>query len=454
MQKAVFVFLCVAFMFLAFLLDSPLAQDKLALTLDKCVEMALRNSEQVLKAAQVLAEAEGAMTAVRSDEYLQMGFTSWYERAKQDNRLETKDYNGTLRAEQLLMRFGELPKRLDDVQERYRQAELDLQSARIDVVSQIRRIFYNIILIQDEIREREEFVDEIKKKVKRTEDRVKEKLALEIELLDVERELAQQELSINRLKRELRLKKTEILQVTGADEEAEVNISGELPEVEFVVGDCIRAAMENRIELKELRGQIERQERIVREVLWELLPELRSSYRYKDTSIILEQEDKTWDTSLVYEKPIWEKEGGKTPERDKWEFSFGLSFPIFDGFRVKGIMQEEEARLEKLKIELLQKGKQIRLEVRDAYAEVANAKEDMDIQAKVLTLRSKTLERMEAIMETPIISQKYPHLAGISFDDVIRAREQYTEAQTLYFAQKQDYMLAREDLRQKMGTIE
>jgi outer membrane protein TolC len=454
MRKVVFVSLCLVFIFVALLLNSSLAQEKLDLTLDRCVEMALENNEQILKAQQGIAEVEGALAAARSDEYLQMNFTSWYDRAKRDNRFETKDYNGTLRAEQLLLRFGELPRRLDEVQERYRQAELDLQSAKTDVVSQIRRIFYNIILIQDEIKERAEFKDEIEKKMERTEDRVEEKLALEIELLDVQRELAQQELSINRLKRELRLKTTELLQAIGADEEAEINISGELPDTEFVIEDSIRVAMESRIELRDFRGEIERQERIVKEVLWELLPELRSSYRYKDTSIILEQEDKTWDTSLAYEKPIWEKEGGKTPERDKWEFSFGLSFPIFDGFRVKGIMQEEKARLEKLKIELLQKEKRIRLEVRDAYEEVANTKENMDIQNRVLTLRDKTLERMEAIMETPIISQKYPHLAGISFDDVIRAREQYTDAQTAYFAEKRNYMMAREDLRQKMGIIE
>ena len=117
-------------------------------------------------------------------------------------------------------------------------------------------------------------------------------------------------------------------------------------------------------------------------------------------------------------------------------------------------MREEKARLERLRIELLQKEKQIRLGARNAYQEVANTKENMDILGKVVTLRRKTLEGMEVIIENPVMSQKYPRLAGISFDDVIRAREQYTEAQRDYFAQKRNYMLAREDLRQKMGIIE
>ena len=250
------------------------------------------------------------------------------------------------------------------------------------------------------------------------------------------------------------MRKTELLQAIGADEEADIDVSGELSHLQLTMDDCIAAAMANRTELKDLRGQIRRQERLTKEAYWELLPELTSSFRYKDTSLILQQKDKTWDTSLAYEKPIWEKEGGETPERDKWAFSFGLSFPIFDGGRVKGIREAEQARLEALRIELLRREKQIRLEVRKAYQDVADDKENMEILERRVTFRRETLERMEAIMETPVISQKYPHLAGITFDDVISAREEYTNAQKIYFDQKRNYMQARENLRQKMGIVE
>ncbi len=453
MRKAVFVSLCLISMFPAFL-NVSLAQEKLSFTLDQCVEMALENNEEILKAQQEIAEAEGALIAARSDEYLQMNFTSWYEKAKHNDRFETKDYNGTLSVEQLLMRFGKLPRGLDAAQEQHRQAELKLQSAKIESVGQIREIFYNILLIQNEIAERRILRDEIEKKRARTAERVEKKLALELDLLDVELELARQDLRINELNRQLRASKMELLQGINADEEAEIEVSGELSETKLAIDDCIRAAMANRVELKDRRGLIERQARTVREVMWELLPELTSSYRYKDSSITLRQADSTWDTLLSYEKPIWEKEGGSTPERDNWEFSFGLSLPLFDGFRLKGVMQTEKARLEKLRIELLQKEMQIRLGVKNAYRAVIDEKELMDIRNTEVTLRRKTLERMEAIMETPVISQKYPRLAGITFDDVIQARENYTNAQKTYFDQRLRYMLAQEELRRKMGIIE
>jgi len=322
----------------------------------------------------------------------------------------------------------------------------------VDVVSRTRQIFYDIVLIQDEMKERKILRDEVGKKRVRTEDRVKNNLALELDLLDVELELAQQELRINELKRELNVKKAELLQVIGADEEAELAISGELPVEELMMDDCIKTAVSNRVELKDINGQIKRQDRILQEVRWNRLPELTSSYRYKDASIILEQEDSTWSARASYEKPIWEKQEKK---QNKWEFSLGFGFPIYDGSRIKGVMEEENARLESLKLNMIQQEKQIRLEVRSAYQDMVNEKENMDIQSRLVTLRRKTLERMESIMETPVISEKYPRLAGITFDDVIRAREDYTEAQRLYFAQKRNYMIAREKLRQVMGiTIE
>lgn len=443
--------LIIYLVFMIFLpLNSPFAQENL--TIDRCVSMALRNNEQILKAEQALAEAKGTLTVIHSDEYLQMDFTTSYQRTKSGEGIETRAYNGTLRADQLLARFGGVPKRLDAAQEKYRMAELALQSARVDVVSRTRQIFYDIVLIQDEMKERKILRDEIEKKRVRTEERVSNKLALELDLLDVELELAQQELRINELKRELNVKKAELSQVIGADEEAELIISGELPVEELMMDACIKTAVANRVELKDIKGQIKRQDRILQEVRWNRLPELKSSYRYKDTSITLEQEDSTWSARASYEKPIWEKQEEK---QNKWEFSFGFGFPIYDGFRIKGVMEEENARLESLKLNLIQQEKQVRLEVRSAYQEMVNEKENMDIQSRLVTLRRKTLERMEAIMETPVISEKYPRLAGITFDDVIRAREDYTEAQRLYFAQKRNYMIAREKLRQVMGvTIE
>jgi outer membrane protein TolC len=236
------------------MLNLSLAQEKLALTLDQCVETALRNDEEILKAEQTLAEAQAALKVVRSDEYLQLNFTSWYDRAKQNNESETKSYNGTIEAEQLLVRFGELPRRVDAAQEAYRLAELELQSVKIDVASRTRQIFYDIILIQSEIEERRIFRDELQEETGRIDQRVKEKLALEIELLDVQLGLATQELRINELKRELLVKKTELLQIIGADEEAELSISGELPEMQLEMGVCVRTAMDKRTELEDLRG--------------------------------------------------------------------------------------------------------------------------------------------------------------------------------------------------------
>ena len=103
MPKPVCVFLCLTLTFV--MLNLSLAQENLHLTLDQCVEMALRNDEEILKAEQTVAEAKAGLTVVRSDEYLQLNFTSWYDRAKHNNESETKSYNGTLEAEHPAMLY-------------------------------------------------------------------------------------------------------------------------------------------------------------------------------------------------------------------------------------------------------------------------------------------------------------------------------------------------------------
>ena len=163
MRKLAFVVSCLVFIS-ALSLDVSFAQEKLNLTLEKCVEMTLENNEQILAARQELAEEEGILTTARSDEHLQLNFTSWYERSKSESNFEAKDYNGTLSAERLLLRFGEVPRRIDDAQERCRLVGLKIEAARIDTVSNTRRIFYDIVLIQDELTERKILRDEIGKK--------------------------------------------------------------------------------------------------------------------------------------------------------------------------------------------------------------------------------------------------------------------------------------------------
>ena len=63
MRKLVYVVLCLIFMFFALSWNVSLAQEELDLTLEKCVEMTLKNNEQILKALQELAEAESVLAA-------------------------------------------------------------------------------------------------------------------------------------------------------------------------------------------------------------------------------------------------------------------------------------------------------------------------------------------------------------------------------------------------------
>ena len=428
-------------------------QEELVLTLEKSVRMALEKNEEVLKAKAELSATECALTEVRSEEYPNLGLTSQYQKAK-DETTESSNYAATFWVDQLIFRFGEVPEALDVAIERVRRARLAYEAARRDVAESVRRIFYDLLLVKEEIKERETFIEQIEKKSERIKERKKKGIVLKINVLNVELQLAEQQMRRNDLLRSLELKSIELIHAIGADEMAESIISGELPEEEFDLGTCIQKALANHLDLQELSSEIKRQERIVKEVFWQHLPELSSSLRYRDASVILHQENRTWSTFLSMEKKLWKKKALGAEDPNKWEFAFSLDFPIFDGFRTKGRLQEEESRLSQLKTELIRKQKAIKLEVRSALKEVEAAKDKLEIQKKVVELNAERLRWMETLLETPLTSERYARYASITYDDVMAAREALTEAQRAYFQAKRALMLAKEALKRTMGVID
>ena len=73
---------------------------------------------------------------------------------------------------------------------------------------------------------------------------------------------------------------------------------------------------------------------------------------------------------------------GTRDDRDSWEIRLNLNLPLFDGGLTEGYRDVERAELSRLELELADLQKQIRVEVRRTYREVANTKERMEIEGK------------------------------------------------------------------------
>ena len=222
--------------------------------------------------------------------------------------------------------------------------------------------------------------------------------------LNTELELSEQQLALNELQRRLDVDTAELIRLTGLDPLAQVALSQSLPNDELTLDTAVELAFVNSLDLRDLRGDIVRQERLAAETIWNRFPEISAEARYKDLHVLLEQhqQNRTWDAKALYDPVIFDQERDASSifqtnprTQDGWEVRFNLNIPLYDGKKTENLRSVELAELERLQLEYTEKTKLIRVAVRRDYRAVANAKERMEIEEKRLSIRQQQLRTIE-----------------------------------------------------------
>ena len=446
-----------AFCVWIFNLSEPIpAQDVVTLTPEKASRLTLKNNERVLKAQKVLERAKANLQTVRAVYLPQIGLTGYYEQRKNDDLdLDERDYLSSVSLSQVIAQFGEVPQDLDQAQEDVRKSGIELKRAEQLVIFTLRRLWHNITLTEEEIQQRSDIETTLQEKLKVAKRKHSEKRIPILSVLNTELELAEQQLALNELRRRLDIDKAELIRLTGLDAMATVRLSGTLPDDDLALEQAVELALANRTELEDLTGAITRQERLVKETFWDRIPELDAAFRYRDAGLFLNQQDRTWDTTAAYDYPFLEREiDNTTPfermrdNRDGWEVRVNLNLSIFDGGLVDGRQKAEHAELSRLQLELIDLQKQIRVEVRRAYREVANARERMEIEEKRVQIFEQRLRTIERVLDEGL---DLPSYRGLTFDDAFQAQAEFTEAQRVFYRTRRDHAAAKEQLREVLG---
>ena len=451
-----FTFHALCSLFLSFSVPTP-AQDQVTLTLENTSRLVLKNNEKVLKAQKILERAKASLRIARSVFLPQVGLTSFYGQRKNDDLgLDEKDYVSRASLSQLIARFGEVPRDLDQAQENVRISEIELERAKQAVIFALRRLWHNIALTEEEIQQRSTVETTLQAKLKGARRKHEEKRIPILSVLNTEMELAEQQLALNELRRRLDIDKAELIRLTGLDALTRVHLTGSIPDDDLSLERTVELGLENRLALKELAGAIARQERLVKETLWHQMPELDASLRYRDFHLFLNQQDRTWDTTAVYDPAFLQREKDDATlfeethdNRHGWEMRVNLKLPLGG---LKGDYQDaERAELSRLQLELIDLQKQIRVEVHRAYREVTNAKDRMEIEGKRVQIFEQRLRTIERVIDEGL---DLPSYRGLTFDDAFEAQAQFTEAQRVFYRTRRDYAEAKEQLREAMGWRE
>ena len=438
------------------------AQQLISLQPARAIELALQNNETVRKAEKVVERAKANLRVSKAIYLPQVGVTSEYQRQKNGD-IDERDYLTRAQMSMLLAQFGEIPEALDTSQEEVRKAEIDYERAKKEIVHAVRNLWHNIILTQEEIEQRRTIEVELTEKLRGTIGKHEEKRIRFLSRLNTELELSEQQLALNELQRRFDVDTAELIRLTGLDPLAQVALSQSLPDDEITLNDAVEFALVNSLDLRDLRGDIVRQERLVAETLWNRFPELSAEARYKDLHLLLEQhqQNRTWDAKALYDPVIFDRERDVSSTfetnprtQDGWEVRFNLNIPLYDGKKTANLRSVELAELERIQLEYTEKTKLIRVAVRRDYRAVANAKERMEIEEKRLSIRQQQLRTIERVLDEVTFDIPIPGYQGLTFNDAFQSQAQFTEAQRVFYQARRNYAEAKEKLRETMQWIE
>lgn len=422
------------------------------LSLRQAVDQAIKNNEGMLQAEQRLLASESELRLAEADQHLQLHLSGDYSQSERDED-KLKDYAYRLELSQLIGRVGAIPDSLDQAQEAYRRERINYDAARQDVAFQVRLVFQNILLTQEEIQERRVLESELLKKLERAEDRKQAGLVIQVYVLSAELELVEQQLELNKLERRLDVDQAELSRLLGLDPMEPVEATGDIPEASFDMDYCVETARGTRTELQDLEDLIRRQERLIHETRWNRIPEFTASYRYKDVGVDLLQRNNTWDLLAKYDPAFLEKDNEqRSLEREGWEVGFQFRVPFLEGSRTELLMDQAVVELQRLQYELQGREKEITIEIHRKFREVSNARERVSVEQKRVEVQAERLRIIETLLESDVEgTQQFQFL---TFDDVITVRQEYTNAQRFYYQARRDYAQAQEELRKAMGLTE
>ena len=448
------------FLFLSIARVPVSAQRLVSLQSARAIELALQNNEAVKKAEKVVERAKANLRVSKAVYLPQVGLTGEYQRQKEGD-IDDRDYLTRAQASMLLAQFGEIPEGLDAAQEEVRKAEIEYEHSKKESVYAVRNLWHNIILTQEEIQQRRAIEVELQKKLQSTQIKHDKKRIPFLSRLNKELELSEQQLAINELQRRLDVDTAELISLIGLDPLAQVVLSQPLPDDDMTLETAVELALANNLDLRDLQGDILRQERFAAETIWSRFPEFSAEARYKDLHVLLEQhqQNRTWDAKALYDPVILDRERDvpslfETSPRapDGWEFRFNFNIPLYDGNKTKNLRSRELAELERLGLAYIQITKSIRVEVRRDYRAVANAKERMEIEEKRVRIREQHLRTIERVLDE--VTVEIPGYQALTYNDAFQTQAQFTEAQRVFYQARRDYAKAKEKLRETMGWIE
>jgi outer membrane protein len=426
----------------------PQAQPQ-TLTLEQCLELGLRQNPAVLKARQEIRRAQGVVVEARAPALPQLTASGQYQRIDR-NFVDAFPFGGTnapgvntplvfnnqyqpwaaqVEATQLLYSGGRVSAALRLAKLSDQIALLGFQRTVADIILELRRAFYAVLLDESLVRVREQSLQLLEQQLADVQHRFEAGDVPRFNVLRAEVEVANAKPPLIRAQNDLRLARETLVKLLAVDSPPEqeftrISFVGELayqPRA-WSLPEALGAALRSRPELQQTERQVRAAKENIRIAQAGYKPEVSAfaDYGIRDTTFSDEIDDTIHG----------------------WVLGAKATWPLFDGMLARGRVQQARARQEQAGLDYADTRRSIELEVRQAYSGFLQAVELVEAQKKTVEQAEESVRLAEARFRAGTGTQL----------DVLSAQTALTEARSNESQALYDYNVANASLERVTGA--
>ncbi len=359
---------------------------------------------------------------------------------------------------QTLFEFGR--ENAQDIQLRAdeRSALFSYESTVSNVLSDIRRVYFTVILRRHQLQVRQESLASFQQRYEEIRRLEQARKATEIDVLTRRLNVLNEQQSINSLLKEILRLKSELLLLIGLPVgRTDITLAGDLEDYAFNIdeGEAVSISLRRSTSIAQARALVYEQARLAHRIAWEGAPDVdfRAGWKGNDAAAgsRLSSSSGLYSFDAFGEGHIDppssgfdSQDGVMDTDEEGWFISLDLDLPLFDGLETRGKVMREMARLEKRRHELRNAIDATELNVRRAYQTMLEEKERLMISQETVEISRQRFKIQERLNE----------IGEVKTDELETFRNRFFSDQDSYFNQQINLINAQEQLRLNMRYFE
>ena len=428
---------------LLILLGSSLAaptQEKITLTLEKCIDLALSQNPFYLASQERTDAAQARVRQAAAQFFPSLSLQGQQNLSEKVFVLEfpsfipggrptrmaidfTRDYQFSLGFTLPLFTVGRLTSGYRSAKLGYMSTQESARQTTNETVLNVKRGYYNYLLAKQLVGVTEEALSLAEKTLQNVKNMFDVGMSSRLDLLRVEVRAANLKPPVIQARNNVAVAELSLKTLLGLDVAQPVEVVGEMTysPVNINLEESLAKALQNRPELSQVQYQ--------KDIAAEMIKIARADYL---PSIAISGNYSTWADRFVFTKNTWQ---------DFYSFNLVLSIPIFNGLQTPAKVAESKALIRE--IEFAEKGlvNNIKFEVQAAYLTIVNAQEALLSQEK----------NIDAAQESVRVAELNYSEGLITITDLGAAQVALSEARINYLRAIYEYDVSLAQLEKAVG---